>query len=209
MLISVVQEKSIYITLVVVFSLIILALIFLPLIRNLYIKNHFQKCVYRKVYNCALYNDFYLINSLPISNGDRFSPLDHVLFSDKYIYVIKDRYYKDAISASINDKVWLSYSSNGATTELPNPIMLNELRCNKFAISKNIDRSFFISIVVVNDDAYIEQKDELNSFNSFICRKKDLKKLINNIEKRDVSDFNAEILSKIVKDIWKETGRSN
>ena len=47
----------------------------------------------------------------------------------------------------------------------------------------------------------------MNSSNSYICKKKDLAKLINKIEKRKVSDFNELELEKVIKQIALDLGR--
>ena len=208
MLISSLVTQSIYILFACILGIIILILLLMPAIYKSYSKSHFQKMVYRKIHNLVMYYDYYLINNFPLKKGeDLITTLDHVLISNKYIYVIKDRYYQEPISASVNDMVWLAYNKKGAKTEFNNPIMMNNIRCDKFSNIKFIDRKCLISIVVVNDDAYVEKQEELNTFNSFFVRKKDLKKLIKTIEKRNVSAFNAEALDKKVMDIWKDTGR--
>ncbi len=187
---------------------IIIFLLFLPLYNYLFSKKNFKNKIYKIIYHYALINDFYLINNLELVKDEEVKAvIDHVLFSNKYIYVIKSKYYDDVIDGKKEDKIWISYDKKCRKEEIFNPLLLNKERCDRFSLYKHLDRTFFISIVVVNNNIKLKNLSELNSFNSYICKIKDLKKLIKSIEKRNVSKFNTDSLDKEVKDIAKEIGR--
>ena len=101
----------------------------------------------------------------------------------------------------------MQYDNKGNKEEITNPLLLNKLRCDTYCELRNSDRSFLVSIVVVNNDVKIKNLAELSSFNSYFVKEKDLKKLIKKIEKRNVSNFNETSLEKEVKSIAKEIGR--
>ena len=75
-------------------ALIFILLLLLFLIIFLFAKRHynfknFQKIYYKEIRKIAEINDYYLINNLVIKNNNQLiCRIDHVLFGDKYIYVI-------------------------------------------------------------------------------------------------------------------------
>ena len=209
-LLSALYTNIIFYSLMVIALTLLIFLYIYPSIKRYKESKHFNKFIYRKVYAIAMLNDYYLINNLPLysENDEEYAiNIDHILISNKFMYVIKDLYYKDVINGNKNDKVWLSYDKLGRTTEFKNPLMLNLIRCDRFSEAQQIDRSYFISIVVVNNDIQMKNIDDISTSNSYICKKKDLKKLISKIEKRNVSNFNPEGLEKAVMKIAKDLGR--
>ena len=154
-------------------------------------------------------NDYYLINNLVIKNNNQLiCRIDHVLFGDKYIYVIKDRYYRGAISGKKEDSTWFFYSNQKKQFEMDNPMAMNEKRLEKLSLVTNIDKSFFISILVINDNCVVKNANELNKNNSFIVSKKNLRKLIKNIEKRNVKNMDQKQLEFAVQDISRLYGKN-
>ena len=204
-LLSLPEKRVIFIIVIIIATLLVVFLYVLPFIIRYNDHKNFKKQVYKNLYNLAMEKDYYLINNLPlVSENNLVAKLDHIIFSNKYIYVIADKTYEDILSGKKEDNVWLSYSYSGDKKEINNPILLNEIRCDKFATIKKINRNYIISIVVVNNLAKINDIDSLNKSSSYICHKKDLRNVIKNIEKREVSEFNLDNLDREVKEIAKD-----
>ena len=85
---------------------------------------------------------------------------------------------------------------------------MNEKRLEKLSLVTNIDKSFFISILVINDNCVVKNANELNKNNSFIVSKKNLRKLIKNIEKRNVKNMDQKQLEFAVQDISRLYGKN-
>lgn len=186
----------------------ILFFLFLPIVRRRRAVRDFQKRYYKEIRKIADLEDYYLINNLAIRNNNQLiCKIDHVLFGNKYIYVIKDRYYRGAISGNKHDKIWKFYTKGNKSLEMENPMRVNEKRVDKLSLVTQIDMSFFISVVLINDDCVIRNTKELNKDNSFIVSKKNLKKLIKTIEKRDVRNMDPKQLQYAVQDISRLFGR--
>lgn len=201
---SLIENKLLLVSLIIIATILVIFLFCLPFIVKYYDKRNVNRKVYKILYSLAMEKDFYLINNFPlISDNALVAKLDHILFSDKYIYVINDKVYEKIIKPN-NSALWETYTFKGEKEEINNPIYLNNTRCDKFSNLKNINRNYIISIVVVNNFAKIDKMNELNDGNSFICKRKDLKKLIKTIEKRKVSKFNLEKLDREVKEIAKD-----
>lgn len=205
MLDSVPTKRIIFIILVIVSTLLIVFLYLLPFIINYKDKRDLNKKVYKIIYGIAMDRDFYLINNFPlIYENTLIANIDHILFSNKYIYVINDKTYTGIIDGNKDDNILLNYSYKGKKTEINNPIILNDIRCNKFSSIKNISRDFIINIVVINNLVEIGDSRRFNSKSSFLCKRKDLKKTIYEIEKRSVNEFDPNVLDREVKEIAKD-----
>lgn len=200
----------IFVLCVILIAIIALILIIFPFARRHYIFKNFQKIYYKKIRQIADINDYYLINNLIIKNNNQLvCRIDHVLFGDKYIYVIKDRYYRGAISGNKEDTTWIFYSNDGKKFEMENPMQVNEKRLEKLSLITQIDPSFFISIVLINDNCAIKNANELNKEDSFIVAKKNLKKVIKTIEKRNVKNMDQKQLEFAVQDISRLYGKNS
>ena len=199
-----------YIILGVLCFLLIIFLIAYPFIKKKYEFRNFQKTYYKKIRKVADIKDFYLINNLILKNNDQIlCKIDHILFGDKYIYVIKDRYYRGAVSGGKKDSTWLFFDHQGLKQEMNNPMMVNLERIDKLAMLTQIDRSFFISIVLINDNCVIKNVKDLNSDDSFVISVSKFAKLIKLIEDRDVKKINSTQLQYAVEDIAKLYGKGS
>ncbi len=196
---------------IVIFGILCLAFLALFLFTILYypIKNHnllknYMEIYGKNVYSIAQDYDYYLINKLSITLTDlSLVEVDHILFGEKYIYLIKDRYYRGGLIAKERDQSWLYYQKkNGRYYKeyIDNPLRMNDIRRSKVAKATGIDKSLFISIVLINNDCYLSSFDG-KSKDNFLCPLMKLRKLIKSIEKRDVSPMNDEQLKDAVQDI--------
>ena len=82
----------------------------------------------RKIYHIALDNDYYLINNVKLaSHDDKIASINHLLFGDKYIYLISDYYYRGEVSAKESDLSWIyrPLSKKEHARYIDNPILKN------------------------------------------------------------------------------------
>lgn len=190
-------------TIVTPLSIILILLLFLikPL-RKKYIKNNYIKSYGNTIYKIALNNDYYLINQLILKSTDdnNIIHIDHILFGEKFIYIIKDRYFDGYIEAKENDKSWIFYEKNYKRTFINNPLINNNIRINRFSNYASIDESCLVSIVVINDDCDIEDFPILKP-RTYLIKRNKLAKLIATIESQDVEPLNDVQMRLAVKDI--------
>lgn len=195
--------RIIIIVIIVLVSLAIIIVVLFPLLKNFYEFKNFKKIYYRKVNRIAYDNDYLLINNLSLrdTNGV-ICEIDHILFANKYIYVIRDRFYRGGLSGKYDDNIWFFYGKKGERRELQNPMKNNEARIDKLVgCTQCFDRNYFISVVLINDNAVVKNLKELNRIDSFICPKHKLKKLIKAIESRDIAPIDQKALEKAVLEI--------
>jgi hypothetical protein len=200
------------IVLIIISGLIIIGLIVLLIhiaFTNYLLKKNIVRVYFKTVNKVALYHDYYLINNLKLryDNNNTFFTYHHILFADKYIYVIKDVYYKGELVGERADASWRLIRKKDNKEEIvDNPILENEKLVDRLSSRTQIDRDVFISVVLVNDECNILNLDNTVS-NSYIINRSDFHNLIKAIESRDISPFNKAQLATIVSDIDKLNAR--
>lgn len=194
---------TIFIVICVLLGLFFLFLFLYPPIKNFLRKNYTVRSYYKKIMRVAEDNDYYLINQWAMKWGEGKNEgihIDHILFGNKYIYVIKDRYYRGAITAKAEDRSWVYYRSKKSKKYIDNPLLLNKIRADRLSISANQPRQYFVSIVLVNDDCLVTPFHNLDDGN-YLLSLSQLPKFINNYESRKVKPFSEKELSAVVRDL--------
>lgn len=173
-----------------------------PIKRFLY-ERRTIRMYYGKVHRVTLDNDFYLINkwALAIGEDDSGVHIDHIIFGDKFIYVVKDRYYHGAISAKPDDQSWIYYLGKRKKKYIDNPLILNHVRADRLSLASGLSRSYFVSIVLVNDDCLVTPFKNTTNDNFLVPLSK-LGKFIEAKEKsKDVDAFTPDELAIAVRDL--------
>jgi hypothetical protein len=177
-------------------------LLLIPLMKQSYYRHHLVKIFGKFIYHIALYSDYYLINNMSLRlDPDHTAHIDHILFGEKYIYVIKDKYYKGALSGKENDESWVFFPDDRRKSRyIDNPLKVNRVRTEKLGLFTGLDEDLFISIIVVNNDCLLE-KFESFSRRDYVVQVGKLNKLIEAIESRSVPKINEQQLEQAVQDI--------
>ncbi|MCR5505695.1 MAG: NERD domain-containing protein [Bacilli bacterium] len=190
---------------IITVSLIVLVALFCVIyfpLRRRYIKKQYVEYYYREIYKIAMANDYYLINEFSFKIDDNsLLKIDHILFGDKYVYIINDCYYEGDIVGKILDKSLVCLSKKGKKFYIDNPILKNRFLLTRLCMVTNLDPSIMIGITVVNDDCNCEINSDSKQFYA-ISRNK-LASLIKAIESRPISNLNAKSLDKLVQSINK------
>lgn len=194
---------ALFISLAVLLVLVVLFLIFYPKLYRAKLKKDFVPIYGKKIYRYALHNDLYLINQLELkANDDQIIKVDHLLFANKYIYVISDYYLPGSIEAKENDSSFIYKSSEKGSENvyIDNLLIKGRELTNKVAFNLGLKPNLFISISLVDDDADFNNFKSSQSDN-FIVHISSLKKLLDSIEARNVAPLNDDQLKYAVKDI--------
>ena len=114
--------------------------------------------------------------------------------------MIKDRYYRGVISGKIEDPNWTNYIGKKKKKVPSNPMILNKIRTDRLSLLTGLNRKYFISIVLVNDDCLVTPFENQQEDNLLVPIGK-LEKLIEAIEARkDVAPLKKEQLAIAVRD---------
>ena len=171
-----------------------------------YKRRHFQTRFYKRVYKVALESDFYLINQFYFKiDSNKLAKVDHILFGEKYIYVILSKYYEGDLIGKSSDKSLIFISHKGKRCYTDNPIISSKQLASKLSSSTGLDASMLIGITLINDDCKVEVQSESKQF--YIIQRRKFPALIKAIESRPVEKINEQQLAKAVQSIAKENKR--
>lgn len=191
------------ICLLIIFSLIVLVIY--PYLKRYLTKRFFKRISNHYLYKLARDEDYYLLNNLTLDLGENVViHIDHLLCANKYIYVIADRYFYEGAEGNLEDETIFIYQKN-KRKEIKNPVKVNEERCIRLAKYLNWTEdkpAMILSVVCINNDAYLNNSLSLDGPNSYLIPIKDLYRTI---KKREYSsragDFDMDNLQKMVKHI--------
>lgn len=192
------------VALIVVVALFLL--IFFPARRFLH-KARFDYLFYRKVRKVALDKDYYLINRFVFFIDEKSTArIDHILFGNKFIYLIMSQYYDGDLVGKQNDRSLIVVNKKGHKSYADNPIERSKFLASRLSMSTGIDTVFMIGIVMVNDECKIAYESSSKQF--YIIQRSRFPALIKAIESRKIGNINAERLDELVKSIDKLNKRN-
>lgn len=187
-----------------VLILLSLYLLFFRSVNSRVEKLFFQKMTGRKVYAIAKDNDYYLLNKVAIRVEGKIIHFDHILFGDKYIYCIVNRYYPVAVHGNPEDPSWFCYKRNGKFKIMKNPLRINRERVNYFASAIASSKDIFVGIVLVNNQCLIDPSDS-GSENDLLLNLKDLRAKIKRYERNSlVNPIEPASLKALVYDVYRK-----
>lgn len=179
--------------------------LYFPISRSYY-RKHFQIHYYKKIYQVALDNDFFLINQFAFKvDATKVANVDHILFGNKYIYVLSSKYYQGDLVGKYHDKSLIFISHRGKKCYTDNPYNQVKLLASKLSASTGIDASLMIGIILVNDNCRVAVESDSKQF--YIIQRKRFASLIKAIESRPVQEINQTQLAKAVQSIAKQNKR--
>lgn len=194
--------KTLFIIVVPIIVVLLLAILLYKPIKKAVYKKKFQELYGKKIYKIALYGDYYLINLFHFDYDDRnLAVVDHVLFTDKYIYVIMDNYYEGSIAGKINDKSLVLISPKGKKQYINNPVNDTKLIIKRIAMMTAIDPAMFIGISLINKECPLDVEQTANDY--YIIQVDKFARLVEAIESRKVAPLNDEELKKLVQDLYR------
>ena len=199
-------QISFIVTVVVVVALLLVGLLYL-FYHRMTIKKKFREYDYKKVMSIAESKDYFLINNFLFRVGDNdVANVDHILFADKYIYIINDFYYEGDLGGKENDKSLILYKPNGQKFYTDNPLIFSNKIVTRLSLITGVDKSLMIGIILINDNCQVALENHSKQF--YIIQRKRLKALIRAIESRDVGNINATQLEDCVHAISKMNRRN-
>lgn len=170
-------------------------------------KSEFKYFYYKSIYKVAMDNDYYLINNFLFKIDDSYvGRIDHILFANKYIYIINDSYFDGDIDGKENDKSIILINRAGKKNYSDNPLLANQKLLKRLSIITGIDATLMIGVCLINNDCQCGVRTSSKS--AYIVQAKKFKALVKAIESRDIGDINKEQLANAVKAIDKLNRRN-
>lgn len=185
---------------IVVLGLVIF-FILVPLIRKKH-KDNFKEYCYKKIYRVAFDEDYYLINNFMFRvDSSKVAKIDHILFANKYIYVIIDAYFDGDLIGNDNDKSLIVINKHNQKSYTDNQYVIVKSLVKYLSVSTGISEDMFIGIVIVNNSCKLGI--ETDSKTLYMIQRNKFKKLIKAIEMRNIGNINAQQLENAVRAIDK------
>ncbi len=157
-----------------------------------------KKIFHKKVMKIAEYGDYYLLNEIKVHPEDPSSPsIDHLLIGNKYFYLIYDYYFEGAVDAALNDDYWTYHKMDGTKSKIINPLRKSFEISDYFSLANSLDSSYVLTIVLINDDCFINPIKNTNQKINLATLSK-LEKIINNFESQPIGNFDGNALNIIV-----------
>ena len=176
----------------------ILLLIFavLPLMKIIH-KHHYKRYYYRKIYTYTLHRDFYIINNFVFRLDSKHNTcIDHIVFGEKFIYVIMDKYYEGDLMGNSYDPDLILIAKNGSKNYVDSPYVAFNKLLSRLSTATGINTDLMIGIAVINNDCRMNIDSSSKQF--FMIQRNRFPKLVDTIEARDVGKINAAELQKAV-----------
>ena len=185
---------------IVIIALVVLFIV-LPVNRSRE-KKHFREYCGKAIYKIAFDEDYYLINDMRFKvDSGKVAKIDHILFGNKYIYIINDAYFEGDLTGKEADKSLILIDRKGKKFYTDNQYLISKSIIKALTDSTNISNELLIGIVVVNNNCKISIETTNKQY--YIIQKNKLKRLIRAIESRPVGNMNAGQLDNLVKAIDK------
>lgn len=185
-------------------GIVLILLIWLGImkLRKFHLSRHYQvKFFYKYIRKVAVYQDYYLINKLELQISDQQSfKVDHLLFGNKYIYVINDYFHKGKLLGKKQDGSWILKTKKGNEIVIKNPMQENSRLLKQLHLITSIDEMQFVGITLVNNETDINELN-VNEKDNYIIDLRDFAKLVKSLEGRDIKVLNQEELQKRVLEI--------
>lgn len=179
----------------------VVLLIVIPMRKKSYRKN-FKYHYYKKIYKIAMDKDYYLINDFLFRIDNSYvARIDHILFADKYIYIIIDSYFNGDIVGKEDDPSIIRIEKSGKKIYDNNPLLSIKKLVNKLSLVTGIDESLMIGVCLINGDSRCGVVTTGKQY--YIIQDNKLKQLVKAIESRDIDPINEEQLASAVKAINK------
>jgi len=184
------------------FLLLTLIFIFFEYIANILSSLFKSRRVSSKLKKFAIDHDFPLLSNVVIQvRENKFIKIEHILFGNKYIYVITSKCYYGYLRADTIDEKWLLYRKD-KLIHLDNPLKNNEKRIRILAnlIDDNMDN--FVNVVFLSRPVVVS-KVVVSRPGELILLEKDFAKKIEKYEKKCLlNDFSARSIEQATQKIY-------
>jgi len=181
---------TLFIVLIVLFILLIVFSIVFPIKYKRYIAENFKKKYQKKISKLAKANGLNIINNYNGEFAGSKVIADHILLSNKFLYLIHDKYFYGSIETNERDKSWVfnSYNSNEERWYLNNLIFEGN---NEQKEAKNlflIPVEKIIVLNLINDDCNLVNYIQRNE-NIFVTKLSKINKQFKLIESSKETTF--------------------
>lgn len=166
-----------------------------PLVRKSR-NNKYKEYYYRKIYQIAQDKDYLLINNFLFKyDSKHYASIDHILFADKYIYIIIDHFLDGHITGEAEDNEVIINPSEGERKYYQNPLKEVDDIVYKLSVVTGIEFNMMIGIAMINND--VNCSIVSHSKKNYIIQRNNFSKLLKKIESRNIPNLDEEQLVRV------------
>ena len=199
-----VTATGIFSTIMFLVRLLIYTLIFIFLddISNVLSSLFKNRRIASKLKKFAIDHDFPLLSNVIIQvREDKFIKIEHILFGNKYIYVISSKCYYGYLCANADDGKWLLYRKY-KLIHLDNPLKINEKRVRILANLLDETMDNFVNVVFLSRPVVVS-KMVLSKPGELILLEKNFARRIEKYEKKCVlNSFSSKSIEEATQKIY-------
>ena len=199
-----VTATGIFSTIMFLVRLLIYTLIFIFLddISNVLSSLFKNRRIASKLKKFAIDHDFPLLSNVIIQvREDKFIKIEHILFGNKYIYVISSKCYYGYLCANADDGKWLLYRKD-KLIHLDNPLKINEKRVRILANLLDETMDNFVNVVFLSRPVVVS-KMVLSKPGELILLEKNFARRIEKYEKKCVlNSFSSKSIEEATQKIY-------
>ena len=199
-----VSQVALWNTIFFFVRLLVLTLIFIFFddIANVLSSLFKSKRVASKLKKFAIDHDFPLLSNVMIQvRENRFIKIEHILFGNKYIYVISSKCYYGYLCANTEDEKWLLYRKD-KLIHLDNPLKYNEKRIRILANLLDDNMENFVNVVYLSRPV-VASKIISNKPGQLVLLEQEFSKSIEKYEKSSkLNDFTIKSIEDATKRVF-------
>ena len=196
------NDQKIYLSLLIVGGVIVLLLLFFLIYRNFIAKRRIKIRTGKRLYRFANVNDYLLLNNYKIQIDEKnMGVVDHILITNKFIFVIHDFPISGYVGGVYLDEQ-LHHITRKNDELIANPLNYNRNLSKRLAQYNGLDNSFLKGIVVTNEDAYFDISELPGQF--AVCRPSQLMKTIKKMDGVKIKPFKEDTIVNFINSLAKE-----
>ena len=190
-LINLTSAQTIYLSVTIVTVILLLAISAFFVYKRVWSKKHFKEATYLKLAHFAKVNDYLLLNNFKIDfDESHIGVVDHILISNKYIFVINDFDISGVISGDSKSQYLRLINNKKQVSKILNPLNYNINLIKRLNVYNHLDRTFVKGIVNINNDSYIPSSLVNEQF--MMLKRKDITKKILAFDKEKIANLKED-----------------
>ena len=198
--------QLLFIIIVPIVVLVVIFIFFFLPIRKYYRKKHYLEVYYKNVRSIAVDRDYYLINNFKFKISDNKKAMfNHILFGEKYIYLIYCVYYQGDITGNVNDNYLIMVPKKDKRKYATNDYRVIKRMVDRFVLDTSLSSDIFIGIVLTNSDVNLGVESESKQF--YMIQRDKLAQLVKAIESRNIPTLNEKELERAVTQLAKRKAK--
>ncbi len=176
-------------------------------------KTRHRKRIYKVLHYFAEEEDCYLLNDAEffLSENDAApTHFDHLLFTEKYVYIITDFMAFGGIYGNVNDASLFLRKDSGKIVTIPNPVLNGRERVRRIEelVGASHEKKLFMSMTVYNPSLVVPKSIHIKDGESNFISLKELDETIRLAEQDNVAPIKDEMTKKLVHSLYERSNKT-